>query len=249
MKKLLTYTIMAFLLLSIVMAPSLNDVTIKEEGQMYYYTVSYAKGWQLIPSDWSNYVRFQGPYGANPEVYANSAEDTDWHNSALRFTYFPALNKYFGAYTDENLDAVFVGTTQEEYMSAFETYIDNKDADWLISADWYYFDEPRSITWNLIKSVDSYVLRDEQPNLQKGWNLISIPLHVITEELNWGDCEFEKIYYWDGDQQDWESVSHDLVSLDPMALKFGFVVKAKADCSMALEGSVANAGSPPPLPN
>jgi hypothetical protein len=94
---------------------------------------------------------------------------------------------------------------------------------------------------NLGFKVESYSTYSNM-KLEKGWNLLGVTQDMIGETLSIikGDCNFERIYSWNPDKQEWDGKSeNDLIE----SLGNGIAVKVVEDCNLN-----QNMIQPPPFP-
>ena len=202
----------------------LKDYTRNNE-KYYSYDIEYSKGWQLIPTDLSSYFTFVGAYGESP---VNSAEATNMHNDALRYTHFAEENKLIGA--NPKTEKFYGVNNREEYVSYMQKLESNKN-DLVFSADWYYFDRPTKMIW-LISAK-----QEEKAKLHQGWNLF-----VAPQNLDFGNCKIERAYMWNPETNKWENVPVEDLK-DPDSIGLGFAVKVKNTCTLGKDET-----TPPELP-
>src|SRR3989344_241477 len=119
-----------------------------------------------------------------------------------------------------------------------------------IGALWIYSD--KEFSSNYWKFEDSPV---ESTSLFAGWNFVAITPEMFYEKneqdvFSWngikGNCNFEKIYAWNPEEQDWMPISPTQESSDfNDFLGSGMVVKVINDCNFGKSGDVI---APPSLP-
>ena len=108
------------------------------------------------------------------------------------------------------------------------------------NAFWIYSYDDTSIVVRVDKKI-SYSNLD----LYKGWNLIPITEDMIGGYLSdiKGDCEFEKLYIWDAESQQWSKIDVNY-AFSGEDINYGFLVKSLNFCSLSGVAII----SPPPMP-
>ncbi|MFH1506369.1 MAG: hypothetical protein ABIE94_05285, partial [archaeon] len=103
---------------------------------------------------------------------------------------------------------------------SFKDYL-SKNAFWIYSFE----DCKLSIS---VRKETSY----EDIDLANGWNLVPVTKDMVGNSLSTiGDCDYEKLYFWDANDQEWSSFSANYVfySTD---LTNGFIAKVDGRCTL-----------------
>ena len=108
------------------------------------------------------------------------------------------------------------------------------------NAFWIYSKTPSTLDIWVDRAI-SY----QDLELVKGWNLVPITEDMVGGYLTdiLGDCNLEKIFLWDAENQKWREINLEY-SFSEYQYSYGFLVKAKDYCKLAGVEIIA----PPPMP-
>lgn len=224
-KKIIFGLIFGILVLSIFVYAFRPTVT--EEETRFKIVMPVEKGWNLLPSH----------IGSLWSLHDSPDMTIKEENIKAIFLYLPVHNEYV---------EVKSGMTEEDINFVPE------NMDYLkSSAEWYYFDKAGNLLFSLYKTP-------LQVKLNQGWNLMAVPPQFNYElgwgNLNWGNCDVEKIYLWNPGAQDWmlwegspsKTPAQKILDEVEDLAGHGIAVKVKSDCNLA-EGS--ESGEMPGVPS
>lgn len=241
------------------------------EGSEYTsnaYKVTYSitkPGWYLLPS------RAVESVGSPkfPTRADTSLDSTQWDSPeyiSAKWIFSPFTKKYI-AYTNQGdrwwlTDEVvekFYGITilGEEQMLPMMRYTS-------LSAGWVYYTKPVILEYEYYPFDIDRSGHDEldlvQAKLKKGWNLIVYPPYAAYDEITIGNCNIERLYGWDDENQKWEpfpnvSDKAQLIkeltnqgSVDASAISgLGMAIKVSDDCNF-LTKKESSQINPPAIP-
>jgi hypothetical protein len=118
------------------------------------------------------------------------------------------------------------------------------------SGNWFYFSKPCKYNFKFSNQID---ILSNQYNLSKGWNFLIINPLYAGKSLNniKGTCNFKKVFYWDSENQKWESMLKLLddknILENQVGIGGGLIVSVSDNCKLSLSGEFEI--SPPGLPN
>ncbi len=198
--------------------------------------VAIYEGWNLI-------------HGFTP---SSPQGDLDLSNVKAIYSYLPNENKYVRLYP--NPESPIIAKYGDSY---FEKQV-----------NWVYSDKTIQGSFNNMPHGVEYWLEEPLPlnerPLSVGWNFVGVlpDMYMGTynpnegyagEYFSWmaikGNCEYEKIYYWNAEKQEWGTMDPgmQLKSYDfDDFLSNGMLVKVKNSCAL---NKIIGGSNPPAIPN
>ena len=209
----------------------------------YYFKTTWrieSPGWYLLPS--RNFETVGGFKDGTDYSLVDSSNNVDY-----KYLFSPFTQKYVRCEGTSRMvcDDIqkTLGMSESQFTSLGQQEITEIMNSVSLSADWYYYSKPLQI----IYEYRPFHLEElSKTRLKEGWNLINFPAYFTTKELKLGNCNFEKIYLFDDELQDWELVSQN--DLERVPIGSGMAIKVSNDCNFLVfnEGEIQN---PPQIPN
>ena len=212
-----------------VSATTMTILQTTENAIVYQVELPVNKGWNLIAS---------GLTFASDLRYLDETGDIKKNNIKAVYVYSNKINEYLSSYPE-----------YDRRLFSATNYFNGDEQDIIGQANWIYVDKSGVLKYNTkaIKVTNSR-------NLFSGWNFVSITPEMFyekdgTDVFSWngvkGNCNFEKIYAWNPEEQNWLSISADTESLDFNDFyAMGMVVKVSNDCKLG-----TSEGDVPQVPN
>ena len=233
---ILFLVLVCFTSLAVAIDPNIKDnyeKISKNSFEYYQIPVDYHQGWNIIPLGTSFY-----------SLYENSPEAMNQWRYSLQYRYLPIENSYLGFKDSKEEDQVqFIGfSSKEEFVQKTEANYPIKMG-YNLAGQWAYFTKDITLTHSTFVDADfnSYA---EYASYGPGWHFMVVPLEIVSGELSFGDCEFDKVYHWESEKQKWDTVG----MLDgPLLVGQGVVFHVNEECTFG-PGSL-NSNSPPAMPN
>ena len=195
-------------------------------------------------------------------VYASQIETGASIYKGWNLVYdFPNPNVLSGSLEKSSIKAIyaFIPTTQEYarvYPNPENDKIDKIGDSYLEkTAFWVYSDTETGRDFNGVFNADEYMAQEPLPiselNLYKDWNFVAIVPEMLGKNLDEikGNCEVEKEYFWNPEDQKWDSLVEGRLngnSFNRDVINLGIALKVSSDCNLNIQGG-SNV-SPPNLP-
>lgn len=225
MNKKIIMPIALAVLLSLAVFVSANSFFTSDEGYKTKYTFNVD-----VEKGWNNLMTFY------PQFIQSESEIKEQDVKAV-FLYSPDKNKYVEIYPSFDLPNAGLNSNDEYY-----------DDSALFYSHWVYFDKSGTLTYSFrgYENILENSLNENMIALKRGWNFVGINPSFIGKTLNEikGDCNFEKVYLWMPQKQEWEEVSAD-EQIPPGVLTNGLTLKVSSSCTLGSSSSVIN---PPVIP-
>lgn len=195
-------------------------------------TIELNKGWNLVMGFFPDYI--------------SSSSEIKKSNIKAVFMYSPDINGYISLHPKLELTREFLVSKgidrQDEY------YDDSAN----LYAYWAYSDKAGKMTFT-INHLSYYNMKNVF--LKNGWNFVGINPEMIEDDIfTWesirGNCNIQKIYAWDYENQDWfkYQTSTELKGYDfDDFLGSGMIVKVTNNCKLGTP-SGGEITPPPGLP-
>ena len=208
------------------------------DGYNHNIEVYVNEGWNLILATPIVGI-YKGDDYADDAISSDSEIKRD--NIKAVYYYISGQNKYVPMYPNaqDYRDYVASLTSADE-----KTYI-------MFSSVWVYSDKSGVLKYRRV-DVPKY----HQVSLKNGWNFLTITSEMKGKSINQlrGDCNFEKIYWWNGESDEtiqgtnWKEFSLDFRFSDKgegsVLYGTGMVVKVSNNCKLG-----ASEGNVPSVPN
>ena len=229
----------------------LNEITNK--GYRITYTIQ-KPGWYLLPN--TNSIAGKGI----------SVEQNDlnkfYKSSDYQYAFSPFTKKYIPCERKPNYNPLYCDILKildkpQSYLSSLSDQTLGKEylAYTALSADWHYYTKPLEVVYE----YQPFTLFDFEDNseevgilgakLKAGWNIIIYPAYLSHGEVELGNCNFEKIYFFDDDNQKWVSVTEQLLRTTNDDISgVGMAIKVTEDCTLVKKKSESSQ-QPPGVPN
>jgi len=203
----------------------------EETFKMTKVPVHYKEGWNIIPLSTTYFSIYDG------EDYNDPAAMQQWRRS-WKFMYLPLSNNYIG-FRDLGDEVKFSGVADLNELQREMHNNYNSEMLMNLAGHWAYFTEDIIVN----HYVEPNRLEDApNANYKAGWNFIVVPIEMSTGEYGFGDCDFDKIFHWDTNAQNWAAKNTEQMK---NMVGQGFAVHTENACSLGNEG----AGAPPAIPN
>jgi len=155
-------------------------------------------------------------------------------------------------FVEGDIKAVYVlDPVNQDYIRMYPNRQDSKitiDDDILVqTAAWVYSEKEGTINYRLLDQYVSF----EEIGLYAGWNFFSTTPDLFFDNVNsgklrtlaydWdsikGDCDIQREYFWQPDEQRWIDFSFDDLLDEPNILGYGMAFEVASDCTIGGSGS------------
>ncbi len=223
MKKLLLILFILSIVLSAYYRPYYDDTT-----KTVTFTIE-KKGWYIIPMDYDY-------SDCNNKLYSKSL-----------WIWSPTAKKYIGGHFNTEMPEEDNNLLKQDGSDGY-LYANPS-----LGGAWMYFSGPCEIEGRVsIEEFEEEELDEElnEIKLAKGWNFFIVisPYSGYSLDDIKGDCDIEKIIYWDANTQDFVNVEIDEIINDKMSLLdsgIHMLLDVSEECNLGLNNRII---SPPALP-
>ena len=219
-KIILSIAILSLLSLAVFVSATTILTKLGDNFNGYESEIYLSKGWNLVP------------------VGNNLGGSIDMERDIKAVFYFNYLDQeYFGGAPDDE-------SSKDAYVNIVSKYGEQKAQEMgYRQPAWLYSEKEGTY------KVEYGVWKLDFHELVKGWNFATITPEYIGKSFNdlKGNCDIEKAYVWNQQQQEWgeqidlnENIDNDLL------IGMGYVIRVSSDCKLRTSGSSV---TPPTIPN
>jgi len=242
-KLILIISILSLLIITTVFATSWsisqfeNTLAAGSDYTKNAYKVTYdieKPGWYLLPSR-----TFSDNVGHFVEGTDYSLLDSP-EKVSYRYAFSPFTKKY--------VRCTGVGSTLS-CKEKMEEILGDQDPETALdyvgfAADWYYYEKPIKFEFEYQPPDIAELITTK---LKAGWNLITFPAYLATDELQLSNCNILKVFIYDDEEQQWIAIPLDSIDSDMSYIGGGVAIKVQNDCTL-LEKIEEEIAPPPTIP-